>query len=570
MLDNPHREVSRCSMEPADISFGGSRRRRVGSSKSKSGCLTCKIRRVKCDEAQPTCHRCSSTGRKCEYRAALSADPYSPNQRVRRREETVSTVSPATSLLSASTAGNKERRAFHFFFHHISPRLAGALDRDLWRGAILQISRSQPAIWDAVIAISCLYEHPPFSNTAPVAPAVKPPVIDPNHRLALTWYSRALSNVRNQLDKRSDIDPAVALLSCVLFICVEILQENILEALQLYQQGLQLICSLNSAINSSLRETEILFTGIIVPLFYRLGILSIFYGHDLPAGWPLIRPHGTIISFQTLSDARTTLYSLLSDVVMLARACTESMQCIPVDINLKEGLGARQTDLRLRLFAWHQTMVELKGKSRNDWDDAHCCTYSLLQMAYATSLIVVETCLDQDEMAYDYYRYLFQEVIEHAPSAISATAGHDGTPSPFTFELGASYPLFFTAQKCRDPIIRRQALDLLMRTPRVEGLHRVVPSTFVAANIIGIEEGVDIGEDGRPGAPWDVNFFPGREKRIGDNLVFYPNQDRSSGLHMKFKRHVKDSRGTWHLAEEIVRLKVSQKAAPSLDPGVRN
>lgn len=497
-------------------------------------------------------------------------DPYSPSQRIQGREERISSISPAASLLSASTASNKERRAFHFFFHHISPRLAGALDRDLWRGAVLQISRSQPAIWDSVIAISCLYEHPPFSNTPPVAPTVKPPVIDPHHRLALIWYSRALSNVRNQLDKRSDTDPAVALLSCVLFICVEFLQENIFEALQLYQQGLQLISSLNSAIISTSLETESLFRDVIVPLFFRLGILSIFYGHDLPAEWPLIRPHGAIIFFRNLSDARTALYFLIADIVMLARACTTSMQCIPVDIDMKESLEARQTDLRLRLFAWHQTMIRLKDKSRSDWDDVHCGTYSLLQMAYATSLILVETCLDQDEMAYDNYKYLFQEIIEHAPSAISATAGHDETPSPFTFELGAGYPLFFTAQKCRDPIIRRQALALLMRTPRVEGLHRVVASAFLAANIIAIEEDVDIGEDGRPESPREVNSTPGREKRIGDNLVFYPNQDRSSGLHMKLKRHVKDPRGTWHLAEEIVRLTASHKAASSLDPGAQN
>ncbi|KAL1860166.1 hypothetical protein Plec18170_002115 [Paecilomyces lecythidis] len=215
-------------------------------------------------------------------------------------------------------------------------------------------------------------------------------------------------------------------------------------------------------------------------------------------------------------------------------------------------------------------MIRLKDKSRSDWDDAHCGTYSLLQMAYATSLILVETCLDQDEMAYDNYKYLFQDIIEHAPSAISATAGHDETPSPFTFELGAGYPLFFTAQKCRDPIIRRQALALLMRTPRVEGLHRVVASAFLAANIIAIEEDVDIGEDGRPESPCEANSAPGRGKRIGDNLVFYPNQDRSSGLHMKFKRHIKDPGGTWHLAEEIVRLNIPHKAASSLDPGAQN
>lgn len=34
--------------------------------KTKGGCRTCKIRKVKCDEGRPCCHRCQSTGRICE------------------------------------------------------------------------------------------------------------------------------------------------------------------------------------------------------------------------------------------------------------------------------------------------------------------------------------------------------------------------------------------------------------------------------------------------------------------------------------------------------------------------
>lgn len=37
-------------MEPVDVIFGGFREDRFGNSKSKSGCLTCKIRHVKSDE----------------------------------------------------------------------------------------------------------------------------------------------------------------------------------------------------------------------------------------------------------------------------------------------------------------------------------------------------------------------------------------------------------------------------------------------------------------------------------------------------------------------------------------
>lgn len=44
----------------------GKKRQRQWSSKKKSGCLTCRIRKIKCDEEKPNCRRCFSTGRQCD------------------------------------------------------------------------------------------------------------------------------------------------------------------------------------------------------------------------------------------------------------------------------------------------------------------------------------------------------------------------------------------------------------------------------------------------------------------------------------------------------------------------
>ncbi|KAG5370228.1 Transcriptional regulatory protein [Yarrowia sp. C11] len=44
----------------------------VRKTRSKTGCLTCRRRRVKCDEARPTCLNCIKAGRKCDYNMRLS------------------------------------------------------------------------------------------------------------------------------------------------------------------------------------------------------------------------------------------------------------------------------------------------------------------------------------------------------------------------------------------------------------------------------------------------------------------------------------------------------------------
>ncbi|OTA93461.1 hypothetical protein M434DRAFT_293561 [Hypoxylon sp. CO27-5] len=48
---------------------GRSIRQRRYHAKSKAGCVTCKQRRIKCDEVRPTCGRCSSRNVQCRFEA---------------------------------------------------------------------------------------------------------------------------------------------------------------------------------------------------------------------------------------------------------------------------------------------------------------------------------------------------------------------------------------------------------------------------------------------------------------------------------------------------------------------
>ncbi|KAH8882893.1 hypothetical protein GQ53DRAFT_753216 [Thozetella sp. PMI_491] len=53
-------------------------RKRKAHTKSRGGCGNCKLRRVKCDEAKPSCKRCKSYGVACTYdRVATELQPFS-------------------------------------------------------------------------------------------------------------------------------------------------------------------------------------------------------------------------------------------------------------------------------------------------------------------------------------------------------------------------------------------------------------------------------------------------------------------------------------------------------------
>ncbi|RAK87882.1 C6 transcription factor [Aspergillus costaricaensis CBS 115574] len=76
--------------------------RREGAKWTRSGCLTCKRRRKRCDEAKPCCHSCARLGLKCEGYGSMWAEPLDPSANVfsqfrapkRRR---VSTTSASTT-----------------------------------------------------------------------------------------------------------------------------------------------------------------------------------------------------------------------------------------------------------------------------------------------------------------------------------------------------------------------------------------------------------------------------------------------------------------------------------------
>ncbi|TRX88241.1 hypothetical protein FHL15_010866 [Xylaria flabelliformis] len=57
-------------------------KRRATHAKARTGCVTCKRRRVKCDEAKPTCARCIKSGHKCAGYEDWSAatDPQPPSR----------------------------------------------------------------------------------------------------------------------------------------------------------------------------------------------------------------------------------------------------------------------------------------------------------------------------------------------------------------------------------------------------------------------------------------------------------------------------------------------------------
>ncbi|KAF5486550.1 Aspercryptin biosynthesis cluster-specific transcription regulator atnN [Colletotrichum fructicola] len=123
---------------------------RKGSRKVRTGCLTCKIRKIKCDEGKPFCNRCTSTGRKCD---GYAVEPAS----VLRWQR------PQTLQIDSSTSG-EEARALQYYCEHVAPFIAGPTDPYFWTHLAVQFINREPAVKHSVIAIGLLHFVPEKST----------------------------------------------------------------------------------------------------------------------------------------------------------------------------------------------------------------------------------------------------------------------------------------------------------------------------------------------------------------------------------------------------------------------
>jgi hypothetical protein len=102
-------------------------------------------------------------------------------------------------------------------------------------------------------------------------------------------------------------------------------------------------------------------------------------------------------------------------------------------------------------------------------------------------MILLCVCLDPDEMAYDLYLPLFQDIIASADAILDLPLDMPGPRPIFDIEMSVIHPLYFTAIKCRDPLVRDQAKELLSRCGK-EGVWDGDIMTCVASHVIALEE----------------------------------------------------------------------------------
>lgn len=193
----------------------------TGIKRVKSGCATCRIRRVKCDEKKPECKRCICTGRKCDGYSTL---PFS-----RRDLQAASQSASRQSIVRAGSDGLGgllprlvtdpafsdllEKRYFQFFRQRTVADTNSIANCRFWDRVILQACHTTPAVKHAVLALSSLHQL----SSLPV---------DDNrggqHRIyAERQHQKALEEARTLVATSTPEDVDRILIACIIFVIFE-------------------------------------------------------------------------------------------------------------------------------------------------------------------------------------------------------------------------------------------------------------------------------------------------------------------------------------------------------------
>ncbi|KAF5582963.1 transcriptional regulatory moc3 [Fusarium pseudoanthophilum] len=119
----------------------GSRKKRYAT-KGKTGCITCRIRRVKCDEDKPSCHQCTSTGRKCDGYDLAALDQSGSVQR--------------QPIVSGGS--DPESQAIYQFRTRIATLIASSFDAHFWTYDVLHKSDTYTPVRHALAALASAYQ----------------------------------------------------------------------------------------------------------------------------------------------------------------------------------------------------------------------------------------------------------------------------------------------------------------------------------------------------------------------------------------------------------------------------
>ncbi|KAL5332126.1 hypothetical protein BJX70DRAFT_185575 [Aspergillus crustosus] len=462
-----------------------SQSRRVTRPRSRNGCITCKIRHVKCDEEKPGCLQCQKSGRKCD--GYDNASQTQLRQRIAERHRPMDRISfGADHRLVLRQESWTERRYVDFFYTRTSHAFSGFYDSKLWSYLIPQLGEHEPSIRHAMTAIGAIHSRVQIAASSPNPGAHSAPT----ERFVLEEYNKSIQTLVKSLSSSRGESLDLPLTTCCLFVCLEMLRGNQKEALDHIEAGLRIIHKHEQTNPLSSHSNELYQE--LRDLFLRLNLQASFMGRLMI---PLrLTPSATVrsgLNFTTLSEARSVLDQLMTKALHFIRSVGIMREARDAETQFE--LETEQRGVQQELHTWRSSFDKLLAKIGPKIQPSDHCASLLLQIYYHTAQSWLLAVLARNEDRYDSFTPQFEAVVSDAEEIIrTVSASSFTTPayqeSAFSLEGELIAPLYHAACRCRQPSIRRRAINILSHYSKREGMWDARLYRAVATLVVKVEE----------------------------------------------------------------------------------
>ncbi|KAF4962476.1 hypothetical protein FSARC_9451 [Fusarium sarcochroum] len=330
-----------------------------------------------------------------------------------------------------------------------------------------------------------------------------------NESLTLKAYDQAICELRQHIKCDTKYALRVTLITCMIFVCLELLRGSRNTSSLHLQNGLRLLKDLQTRtgdlpVASTKRKNVITLSersetsdDCIIEAFTRLNVQSALFGQGSIYLYDLgddarkggLR-HSSGSGFGSVHEARQHLDLLVNGVLRLSsQADFLTMEGKKITNTLRR----KRKSLESGLDYWMDAFQSSSFSSSNDDENIQVRLGKAVLRIYHTMIkILAATCLrGKNEMIYDRYNpdftSLLQQVWELWTMA-TAEFGKIHHKFSFTVDMGYIPPLYYTALRCRDSNLRRIAIDLLAKAPHVEGAWDGQLASRIAKRVMNLEE----------------------------------------------------------------------------------
>jgi hypothetical protein len=407
-----------------------------------------------------------------------------------------SKASSPQSPLSVLTGFGDSVRYLEFYHHCARPALSTHFDKDFWSRIVLLMAHTEPAVRHALVAIGYLCQTEPGD----LKHARSKYIADTERRVVLTHYNKSVRCLVDRINETT-YSPEVALVTCLLFVCIEFIQGNYHTGFTHMGNGFKIITdrqqksrqsSPSSSTSSSCQSVSsigptTLIEDKIVPIFTRGIASALLYGFRVQDYFEVPSPKPAIFlqqPFATLFEAQQACHELQNASV--AHLGSMGRGWLGKEKPTIESCREQNSLLACHRI-WYQRLKDFEEENRLSAEEE--IAVSALKISHHTTFITMACSTVLQETAYDVHLQRFKEIIRHGKLVIdSLEARSRSHAANFTFDISLIPPLYFAATNCRCPRTRREAVALLARNPPREGLWDSKQFVLVAKRAIEMEE----------------------------------------------------------------------------------